>query len=488
MTKKITYINITCKTCGIQFQVKYSDRNRLFCSRSCSSKNPDLIKQRNERTKQSQLIKYGGHPMIVNNDTKVKLRKSIKDKYGVEHALQNKDLITKTKQAKLLKYGDENYCNKDKVTETLKKLHRDNKLLNKHTLKQIENIKTMMFKCSDYTPLFNEYIDSKHTYMFKCNFCDTEFHFNMGNSRRPLCRCQYKDVYTKHSKIELEVRELLDLHNIEYTVQDRKILSGYEIDIVIEKYKLAIEVNGSYWHSTQQGKDKNYHINKTMKCNERGYQLIHILDIDWINKKDKIVSLILSKLKIYDNVYYARNFNVRVITDNKIKSVFLDENHLQGNDLSSIRLGLFNKTTDELMSVMTFAKPRFNNNYDYELLRFCNKLNVSVVGGFSKLFNYFINNYDFNSLITYSNVNYFNGDIYRVNKFTELEMTNPSYIYLKYNLVISRYEAQKHRLNKLFNKLNLIYDDKLTEQENMINNKFLMIYDCGNYKFEYIKK
>jgi hypothetical protein len=46
-------------------------------------------------------------------------------------------------------------------------------------------------------------------------------------------------------------------------------------------------------------------------------------------------------------------------------------------------------------SLMNFGKKRMvlnslsENIYDYELLRYCTKINTSIIGGASKLFNYF---------------------------------------------------------------------------------------------------
>ena len=55
------------------------------------------------------------------------------------------------------------------------------------------------------------------------------------------------------------------------------------------------------------------------------------------------------------------------------------------------------KNTGELVSLMTFNKPRkgigkmSEDGLEWELGRFCNALNTNVVGGASKLFKYFIN-------------------------------------------------------------------------------------------------
>ena len=131
---------------------------------------------------------------------------------------------------------------------------------------------------------------------------------------------------------------------------------------------------------------------------------------------------------------------------------FLDENHLQGACTSKINLGLF--YNDELVEVMTFSKPRFNKNYDYELLRLCSKKYISVIGGASKLFKYFITNHSGCSVISYANRRFSNGNIYRQLGFKELKASNPNYFYCTNDIVLTRYQCQKHKLRDLYNRNN----------------------------------
>jgi len=66
------------------------------------------------------------------------------------------------------------------------------------------------------------------------------------------------------------------------------------------------------------------------------------------------------------------------LVDNKQSNEFLISNHLQGKCNSSIKIGLF--YNNDLVSIMTFGKARYSDA-DWELIRFCNKINISVVGG-----------------------------------------------------------------------------------------------------------
>ena len=192
--------------------------------------------------------------------------------------------------------------------------------------------------------------------------------------------------------------------------------------------------------------------------------------------------MISNKLKLNTKIY-ARKCQIKELKYNQVKD-FLIENHLQGACTSKINLGLF--YNDELVEVMTFSKPRFNRNYDYELLRLCSKRYISIIGGASKLFKYFITNHSGCSVISYANRRFSNGNIYRQLGFKELKASNPNYFYCKGDIILTRYQCQKHKLKDLYNKgiLNE-YDSELTEFEIMERNLYFRLYDCGNLVFEY---
>ena len=53
----------------------------------------------------------------------------------------------------------------------------------------------------------------------------------------------------------------------------------------------------------------------------------------------------------------------------------------------TVCLGLIHE--GELVQIMTFGKPRYNKNYQWELLRLCTNSDYNVLGGASKLFKNF---------------------------------------------------------------------------------------------------
>jgi len=60
--------------------------------------------------------------------------------------------------------------------------------------------------------------------------------------------------------------------------------------------KLAIEFNGTYWHSTECGKDRWYHLNKTLRCKEKGIRLIHIFENEWKENRELCEKTIINNI------------------------------------------------------------------------------------------------------------------------------------------------------------------------------------------------
>ena len=79
---------------------------------------------------------------------------------------------------------------------------------------------------------------------------------------------------------------------------------------------------------------------------------------------------------------------------------FLNKNHRQNYARSSLCYGLYFK--NKLVQLMSFGKPRFNKNYQWEIIRDCSKDNYLVRGGVSKLWKHFLSNNTCRSCICYS--------------------------------------------------------------------------------------
>ena len=273
------------------------------------------------------------------------------------------------------------------------------------------------------------------------------------------------------SQYENEIIDFLKEHGITNIEKNtRQVITPKELDIFLPDFNFAIEFDGIYWHSF---KDKNYHIDKTNACKKQNIFLIHIFENEWLTKKDIWKSIILSKLQKISNRIFARKCEVRNVDRENTKK-FLNENHLQGYALSTKNIGLY--YNDTLVSLMTFGKPRFNKKYEWELIRFANKKYYTVIGGASKIFKSF----NGKSILSYSDLRYSEGNLYKILGLKYSHTTSPNYFYFKNNSILfSRIKFQKHKLEKELD----TFDINLTEYENMKNNGFRRIFDCGNLVF-----
>jgi len=253
------------------------------------------------------------------------------------------------------------------------------------------------------------------------------------------------------------------------------IIHPLHIDIYLPDYKLGIEFDGIYWHTESKIANKNYHLNKTASCENIDIQLLHIFENEWINKRPIWQSIIKNKIGKNSSRIYGRQCEVKV-SDREMAKQFLEENHLQGKINASVHLGLYHQGV--LVSLLSLGKSRYNKSYEYEILRFCNLLGTSVVGGFGKLYAHFLNRFNPKSIITYADKRYSDGKLY--SKFFTLSHTSPpNYWYVVNRELESRVKYQKHKLKDLLQ----VFDENMTEYENMLSNGFDRVWDSGNIVF-----
>ena len=290
------------------------------------------------------------------------------------------------------------------------------------------------------------------------------------------------------SSLEEQLRHTLDKWNVQYTRNTKKIIAPKEIDFYFENKNLGIEVNGNWAHSTtSSGKyvplSKDYHRQKTRMCKDRNIRLIHLFEYEMSNAHSwhRLQRFLHDVICEPTRFAYARELKIKLV-DNDLERAFLDYNHLQGYVGSRVCLGLFDN--GELVMVMSFGKPRYNKNYEWELLRLCTRGDVAVIGGAEKLFKYFVNNYGPNLIVSYCDLSKFEGRVYTKLGMNLVRESDPNYKWVKFNEVYSRYQTQKHKLPKL---LGNIFDPSLSEADNMIKAGFVKIYDCGNAVYEWRK-
>ena len=470
---KEQYKNTNLKLYGVknysqtdEFKVKYEDA----MMKNHGVKHNSQIKSYREKVKTTCLEKYGVDSYSKTDECKEKRKQTCLKKYGYNNPSQVPEIKIQKKEKFLNNYGV------NSPFESIVILKKAKNTAKKNFYNKLFNIRVK----NKVTPLFtlDEYIDKETKYLWKCNTCLTEFKDHIDDGRIPRCQICYP-ILTGFSKGEKEISSFCKIYYPNLIENDRTVLNGKELDIYIPEINLAIEFNGLYWHSELNGKNESYHLNKYLKCKEKGIKLIQIFEDEWFDKHEIIKSILLNKMnKIYNKIY-ARKCVVKEI-DNNISSEFLNDNHIQGNINSKYNIGLYHK--NELVSLLILGNSKFNKEYEYEIHRFCNKINYNIPGSLSKLFKYFTDKYLPKSVITYSDLRYGEGNSYTNLGFKFKNISNPNYYYLDKDLKkYSRQKFQKHKLSNILES----YDESLTEWQNMQLNGYDRIWDCGNNVFEW---
>jgi hypothetical protein len=313
-----------------------------------------------------------------------------------------------------------------------------------------------------------------------CNSCNTEFTF----TKQYLQPSKFRETIcpTCYPRVTLQSKGELDLYEFVKTVCSDAI-SGYrshyhnaEVDILIPSLNLGFEYNGLYWHSEEVLNHNNYSAKKDylkqLKFSDQGIRIIPIFSDEWETQQDIVKSRITNILGRTNNIIYARKCAVKEISS-KDASVFCNENHIMGTGRSNSRFGLY--YNNELVSVMTFSKNNLSRKANgWELNRFASKLFTTVVGGASKLFKAFIQKNSPDTILTYADNRWSNGNLYAQLQFTKENNGTPNYWYFK---------PGSKRIHRFSLRKNKNDNQDLTEYENRLAQGYLRIWDCGSSKW-----
>ena len=304
--------------------------------------------------------------------------------------------------------------------------------------------------------------------------------------------CGCISIAKEGSSEELEIKNyILSLNKNIKIEKTREILDGKEIDLYLPEYNLGIEFNESMFHATvnsvYDNVDKLYHFNKFKLAKEKGVHLINIFDVDWESNKERI-KMYLKSLLTKNKVIYARKCAL-VYIDYEIYKDFCDKYHLQGasrKGLSKYIYGLY--YNNELISVMCFGNQRFVKNKEgyYELHRYCVKDGYTVIGGANKLHKYFERTHNVKQIVSYSDNDYFSGNIYNRLGYTFSGYTNPRYYWYLNGVELKREKCQLKYLKEMYKD---IYSEAL--KENASNKEIYVmtklnasqVYRSGNTKW-----
>jgi len=293
------------------------------------------------------------------------------------------------------------------------------------------------------------------------------------------CGCPSCTRYS--SKGEDEVANWIESLGFSVVRHNRSILGGRELDIYIPDRNIAIEYNGLYMHSTAFNSNRLRHLDKLLLCQDVGIRLIQIWDAEWEKRQTACKDIIAFALGKIDRRIYARQCYIKKVSTRE-SNIFLETNHIQGKCSADYRIGLY--LNDELVGVQCYTE---NTPKKWTLTRTSFMAGSQVIGGVSRMFKYFIKANDPNQVIDYTDRRLFIASGHSKMGFNEqVQITSPGNSLTNGRRLFSRrhyrHWGDRHFKNKL------PWDDALTDTENLANNGWWWVWDCGKIKNTWIKK
>lgn len=420
-----------------------------------------------ESIKMGMQKKYGVDNAMQLPTSKQKAKDTCLERYGVEYAAQSQQFKDQVAETCMQKYG---------VTSTAaipeRRERAQQTMLERYGVGKPEIVaktrQTIMERYGVSSPLKDPVLLDKlrQTCMEKYGVpyhCMTPEARNFSNNK---------------SRPNLAFAAMLEQEGIEYITEFT--LGDYSYDFKVGG--TLVEINPSSTHNStwtpfgdHAGIDKYYHQKKSKYASDHGYRCIHIWEWD-------PVSIIISSLKP-SPVIYGRKCEVREISQEEA-STFINRYHYQGWARASVSIALVHN--DEIVSVMTFGKPRYNKKMEWELVRYCSS--SRVIGGASKLFQYFVKKWNPSSVVSYCDLSKFNGNIYEKLGFRKGKYPQPSKHW--YNFKTHRHITdnllRQQGFDRLLGQDYGVFGKGTSNEQLMLDHQFVEIYDAGQQSYYWI--
>lgn len=261
-----------------------------------------------------------------------------------------------------------------------------------------------------------------------------------------------------------------------YIMHDRQLLKPKELDFYFSDKKIAVEINGLFWHSERvKPNDKLNIYHKWLEGKQAGIRILEFSGSEILGRTEQVVQFIRHQLLPSDRVEYARNCKVvDVDTDTAVE--FVNKYHLQSvASNKQITVGLM--IDDELLSVMMFSRHHRQGHSDITIQRMCSIYGCVVVGGATRMLKHAMIKNGWDRVITWSNNQYTDGAVYAAMGMKKDAELPPDYMY--YRLSGDGHAVSKQSCTRA--KLKCAPGE--TELEKATSLGMIRVWDCGKIRW-----
>lgn len=460
----------SCNTCQKPTSfISFDKGYREYCGPTCNAE------VRQSKREQTNIKRYGVKNAFQAEEVKQRYKNNLQQKYGegVVNPSQIEGVIQKKMDNAETKWGG-HWMKDDGVKNKMRQSLKQRYGCDNANYIGRENLPEILADDAQLVTLWNEHKSTQ-------GVADA---LNVSQHTVYLRLKNLVDLSRGHSYPQKQITEFIQsIYNGTIIENDRSVHGGgrnaKHLDIYLPDEKIAFEFCGLYYHSEVTIQDTNYHQNKMLVCEQQGIRLVTIFSDEWFTKQEICKNRIRVILNKAHRTCYARQTTVKPVSA-KLAGDFMNEHHIQGRCNSPIRYGAFYK--DQLVAVMTFAKPRKSlgataKEGHYELVRFAS--NGIVTGVASKLFKNFVDAFQPVSVLSYADRRWNTGGVYSQLGFSDEGLSKAGYWW------VENYKVRHHRYK--FNKQKLVkdgHDPSLTEAHIMKNLLGMdRIWDCGHQRY-----
>jgi predicted nucleic acid-binding Zn ribbon protein len=454
------------------------NKRKETCLKKYGTENPSSSPEVIEKRLSTMVSRYGSttSPTTIAaarsriDNLNKKGRETLQSKYGVTNPGQLPNHRQKCIETLRKHYNADSYFNSQEFKDLSIK-----KAIDKWSVRMPDTIS--LLEITDNLIKQSIFENPNKEIKFNCTVCNTidclpseTVKWRIVNTGTPCSTCSDLKL---GSKKQVDLANFIKSLNVSVT-HNYTLVNNREIDVFCPQYNIGFEFDGLFWHNDLRI-EKSYHSNKTNTANSQGIRLVHIFEDEWDFKQEIVKSRIRNLLGFSASKVYARDCELKKL-DKATEIKFMNDNHIQGFARSSAAYGLY--YNDTLVSAMSFSKPNKAKGQKkveghWELLRFCSILNTSVVGAAGKLLKKFINDYNPLQVLSFADLRWSSGDLYKTLGFIEGKKTAINYWYIKNNQRFHRFTLRKNSQD----------NQMLTEYENRLNQGYLRIWDCGSSKW-----
>ena len=237
----------TCPECG--GRTTFMDFTKGYCG-YCSTKCMRNSEEVKEKTKKTNLERYGFEQAFKNKELQEKQKHTFIERYGVEYALQNSKCREKFKQTCLKRYGVENAFQNKELQGKQKQTCIDR--YNVTNISQLNEIKkkkkqTCLKHYGTEVPMQLDEIKNKIKQTCLEKYGETSF-TKTAEYRQKAYETKKKNHSFNSSKIEHDFKQWLEDHNIDYRYQYKSEEYPFNCDFYLPEKDLYLEIQGFHTH------------------------------------------------------------------------------------------------------------------------------------------------------------------------------------------------------------------------------------------------